>query len=80
MISLFRCRLREAWARAALQEITSLRYPNLIGFSWWNERWQNDDNPTHDTTMRLQDNPELEEVFTELVGNNPQVLSNAAQE
>lgn len=68
-----------AWARAALQEITSLRYPHLIGFSWWNERWQNDDNPAHDTTMRLQDNPGLEEAFTELVGNNPQVLSSAAQ-
>lgn len=63
-----------AWARSALSDITTFRWPRLIGFSWWNERWQNDDNPNHDTTMRLQDNPELAAVFQELVGNNPIVL------
>ena len=63
-----------AWARSALMDITSLRYPHLIGFSWWNERWQNDENPAHDTTMRLQDNPDLAAVFLELVGKNPVVL------
>jgi hypothetical protein len=62
------------WARAALTDITSFRYPRLIGFSWWNEWWQNDDNPKHDTTMRVQDNPDLASVFGELVGNNPMVL------
>ena len=62
------------WARAALDDITSLRYPRLIGFSWWNEWWQNDDNPAHDTTMRVQDNPDLASVFQELVGRNPIVL------
>jgi hypothetical protein len=62
------------WARAALNDITSFRYPRLIGFSWWNEWWQNDDNPKHDTTMRVQDNPNLASVFRELVGNNPIVL------
>jgi hypothetical protein len=63
-----------AWARSALTDITSRRYPRLIGFSWWNERWQNDDNAAHDTTMRLQDNPDLAAVFLELVGKNPVVL------
>ena len=62
------------WARAALSDITSLRYPRLIGFSWWNEWWENDDNPKHDTTMRVQDNPDLAAVFQELVGGNPVVL------
>ena len=62
------------WARAALTDITSLRYPRLIGFSWWNEWWQNDDDPAHDTTMRLQDNPELAIVFQGLVGDNPIAL------
>ena len=65
------------WARNALTDITSFRWPRLIGFSWWNEWWQNDDDPAHDTTMRLQDNPELEAVFRELVGNNPFVLPSA---
>lgn len=62
------------WARDALTQITSQRYPNLIGFSWWNEWWQNDDDPAHDTTMRVQDNPELADVFQEFVGNNSMVL------
>jgi hypothetical protein len=62
------------WTREALAQITSQRYPDLIGFSWWNEWWQNDDDPAHDTTMRVQDNPDLAKVFQEFVGNNPQVL------
>src|SRR5574341_1741302 len=62
------------WARDALTDITSFRYPRLIGFSWWNEWWQNDDDPAHDTSMRVQDNPDLAAVFQELVGKNPNVL------
>ncbi len=66
------------WARAALTDILSFRWPRVIGFSWWNEHWQNDDDPAHDTTMRLQDNPKLQAVFQELVGNNPSVLGHPA--
>lgn len=58
------------WTRDALMDITSQHYANLIGFSWWNEGWQNDGNPAHDTTMRVQDNPDLASVFQELVGKN----------
>ena len=66
------------WAREALAAITSLHYSNVIGFSWWNERWQNDDDPAHDTTMRVQDNPDLASVFQELVGKNSIVLGEIA--
>lgn len=52
------------WAGHALDDLLGGRWPRVIGFSWWNERWQNDDNPKHDTTMRLQDNKELAEVFS----------------
>ena len=62
------------WAEAALDDLTRLRWPRLIGFSWWNEFWQNDDNPKHDTTMRVQDNPQLAAVFRRLVGENEAVL------
>ncbi|MBN1538222.1 MAG: endo alpha-1,4 polygalactosaminidase [Anaerolineales bacterium] len=62
------------WAQAALSDIMSMRWSRLIGFSWWNEWWQNDEDPTHDTTMRLQDNPELAQVFQEQVGTNANVL------
>jgi beta-mannanase len=62
------------WARDALSDLVGGRWPALRGFSWWNEQWENDDNPSHNTTMRVQDNPELAAVFTELLGENPQVL------
>ncbi len=62
------------WAEAALTDITSFRWPRVIGFSWWNEQWQNDDDPAHDTTMRLQDDPDLTNVFRRLVGDNAAVL------
>jgi hypothetical protein len=62
------------WARAALKDIITFRWPRLIGFSWWNETWQNDDNPAHDTDMRVQTNPLLAQVFLNLVGNKPLVL------
>jgi beta-mannanase len=62
------------WAEDALTDITSFRYPRIIAFSWWNEWWQNDDNPDHDTNMRVQDNPDLAQVFLNLVGNNAIVL------
>jgi len=67
------------WANWALSELTSSWYPKVIGFSWWNEWWPNDRNPAHDTTMRVQDNPDLAAVFQELVGNNPKILGEIPQ-
>ncbi len=66
------------WAQAALNDLIALRWPRLIGFSWWNEWWQNDDDPAHDTHMRLQDNLALAQVFQEQVGANPDVLGRVA--
>lgn len=58
----------EVWARAALEDTLGGRWPKIAGFSWWNERWQNDDDPAHDTTMRLQDIPSLAETFRSQLG------------
>ena len=63
-----------SWAESALTELVSLRWPRIIAFSWWNERWQNDDNPAHDTDMRVQDDADLAKVFRRLVGANRNVL------
>jgi len=65
---------QEQWAEDALTEMLSGRWPRLIGFSWWNEKWQNDDDPAHDSLLMLQDNPELVEVFRRLVGGSDKVL------
>ncbi|MEO8205789.1 MAG: glycosyl hydrolase, partial [Chthoniobacterales bacterium] len=51
------------WAGAALADILSGRWPAVCGFSWWNERWENDSIRRHDTTMRVQDIPELRQVM-----------------
>lgn len=65
------------WAQAALTDIVGGRWPRLIGFSWWNERWENDDNPAHDTSMRVQDNPRLARAFSQVVAKNASVLGRA---
>jgi hypothetical protein len=58
------------WAHDALTDLLAFRWPRVVGFSWWNEWWQNDENPAHDTDMRLQTNPSLAQVFLDLVGNH----------
>ncbi|MDX1378494.1 MAG: glycosyl hydrolase [Anaerolineales bacterium] len=67
------------WTKDAFLTLDTARYPNLIGFSWWNEWWQNDRYAENDTTMRVQDNPELEALFLEFIGNNPNVLGNISE-
>ncbi|HEX6372768.1 MAG TPA: glycosyl hydrolase [Longimicrobium sp.] len=62
------------WAEDALRDLVGGRWPRLIGFSWWNERWPNDDDPSHDTIMRVQDNPALAAVFQRWVGGQASVL------
>jgi hypothetical protein len=62
------------WAERALRDLVQGRWPRVIGFSWWNEAWQNDEQPEHDTSMRLQDNPSLAEVFQRWVGARRNVL------
>jgi Glycosyl hydrolase family 26 len=39
------------WAKAALENLFSNRWPAIVGFCWWNEGWQNDDHQKHDTDM-----------------------------
>ncbi len=51
------------WADAALSDLVGGRWPEISGFSWWNETWQNDDDPTHDTNMRVQDIPGAADLF-----------------
>ncbi|MEO6846331.1 MAG: beta-mannanase [Chthoniobacterales bacterium] len=58
------------WAKAALHDILSGRWPAVRAFSWWNERWENGGGHKHDTTMRVQDIPELRTVFVETLREN----------
>lgn len=55
--------LPEAYAKSALADIAARRWPNLIEFSWWNEGWQNDNKPAHNSEMRVQVLPKVAAVF-----------------
>src|SRR5439155_756909 len=35
------------WAKAALEDLFSSRWPGIVGFCWWNEGWQNDNLKKH---------------------------------
>lgn len=39
------------WAAAALRDLFDQRWPNVIGFCWWNESWENDDIPAHNSDL-----------------------------
>lgn len=54
-----------AWAKAALEELFSGRWPRLIGFCWWNEGWQNDDTKAHDSDLIVTHDKSLMNVFRE---------------
>lgn len=58
------------WAKTALHDLFSHRWPHVIGFSWWNETWENDDIKSHDTDMRLQDDPALKKAFRDELLNS----------
>ena len=51
------------WAKAALENLFSNRWPAVIGFCWWNEGWQNDDRKKHDTDMIILHDVDLTRVF-----------------
>jgi hypothetical protein len=51
------------WANAALDDLFSNRWPGVIGFCWWNESWENDDQEKHDTDMNILHDSSLTNVF-----------------
>lgn len=53
------------WAKSALDDLFSDRWPAIVGFCWWNEGWQNDDNKKHDTDMIILHDANLTRVFRE---------------
>jgi hypothetical protein len=53
------------WAKSALDDLFSDRWPAIIGFCWWNEGWQNDNRKKHDTDMIVLHDAALTRVFRE---------------
>ena len=52
-----------AWAKAALDDLFSHRWPAVVGFCWWNESWENDDTKSHNTDMNILHDRQLTNVF-----------------
>jgi hypothetical protein len=50
------------------------RWPNVIGFSWWNSTFMNDPKSGRQSNMLVQDNPQLQAIFRKDVGENPRVI------
>ena len=59
------------WAKAALENLFSNRWPGIVGFCWWNEGWQNDDHKEHDTDMIILHDPGLTSVFRDQFAKYP---------
>jgi hypothetical protein len=53
------------WAKNALEDLFSGRWPAVIGFCWWNESWENDDVRKHNTDMNILHDAGLTKVFRE---------------
>ena len=51
------------WAKAALTDLFSRRWPAIIGFCWWNESWENDNYKKHNTDMIVLHDADLMRVF-----------------
>jgi len=52
-----------AWARDALEDLFSGRWPAVIGFCWWNESWENDNVRKHNTDMNILHDAGLTKTF-----------------
>ena len=53
------------WAKSALDDLFSGRWPAVIGFCWWNESWENDDVRKHNTDMNILHDDRLMKAFRE---------------
>jgi hypothetical protein len=62
------------WARNALEDLFSGRWPAVIGFCWWNESWENDDVRRHNTDMNILHDPALTKVFREQLAKHAATL------
>lgn len=62
------------WARAALQDLFARRWPAVVGFCWWNEGWENDDVPAHNSDLFILNDPALTAAYrAELQAHGDQV-------
>jgi hypothetical protein len=62
------------WARNALEDLFSGRWPAVVGFCWWNESWENDDVRKHNTDMNILHDAKLTKTFRDELGKHADKL------
>jgi hypothetical protein len=66
----------DQWAQGALDDLFAQRWPQVRALSWWDENWHNDDNPDHNTTMKVDSIPALADVFrSEFASHGTQLVT-----
>ena len=65
------------WAKNALEDLFSGRWPAVIGFCWWNESWENDDTRQHNTDMIILHDAALTKAFREQLAKHADALQGA---
>ncbi len=68
----------DTWAKSALEDLFSGRWPAVIGFCWWSEAWENDDYKKHDTDMNILHNRGLTSVFRTEFAQHPYKIQERA--
>lgn len=59
-----------AWTKTALTDMFAKRWPRIVGFCWWNERWANSEDASEDSDMRIQDSASVSKAFRDVLGAN----------
>ncbi|HWQ65635.1 MAG TPA: glycosyl hydrolase [Methanospirillum sp.] len=62
------------WVEQALRNLTSEKWPRIIGFVWWNANWPNDNNPAHNTTMRIEEDNKIGMLFQKTIGGDDRFI------
>ena len=83
IVAEFGCDLRNRrvnaarWAKSALQDLFSNRWPAIVGFCWWNEGWQNDNSKKRDTDMIILHDADLTRVFRDEFAQHAEKIQEA---
>lgn len=63
------------WTKDALMNLSSGRWPGVIGIVWWNSAWPNDSTSGYNTSMRVEEDSTLQELLHNLIGNDSRFVN-----
>ncbi len=63
------------WTHETYSSLHAGTWPQVIGVVWWNSAWPNDPYPTHNTSMRIEEDIRMIELFRIIVGSDDRYLN-----